>query len=235
MADKALCTIPDCCKPVAGQGFCTKHYHYRRRHGLITVRARHAGEGPTCSVDGCALPRLALGLCQTHYTRSRRKSDKPFTPRGSARAFFFDMLEEFPATDECVLWPFALRHGYGVVNIGTGITLVTRAICEKVYGPAPPDHHACHSCDNPPCWNPRHLRWGSPTENAMDAVIRRRRPLGEECARSKLTDELVREILTSTESGNSLSRRLGVDKARISRIRTRKAWTHIKLLRDKAN
>lgn len=235
MATTRICTIPDCGKPVVGQGLCNKHYNFHRRHGLISVTARRSSDGATCSVAGCEFPRLSLGFCQNHYARSRRKSNKAFTARGSARAHFLAMLDAFPQTDECVVWPFALRHGYGVVNMGKSVIAVTRAICEKTHGPAPLGQFACHSCDNPPCWNPRHLRWGSPTENAIDAVVRRRRPMGEETVQAKLTDETVREILTSAESGNSLSRRLGVDKGRISRIRNRKAWTHIKPLRENAD
>lgn len=31
-----------------------------------------------------------------------------------------------------------------------------------------PDLHACHSCDNPGCCNPAHLRWGSRNENMRE-------------------------------------------------------------------
>ena len=34
---------------------------------------------------------------------------------------------------------------------------------------------ALHSCDNPPCVNPDHLRWGSQADNVADSVKRRRR------------------------------------------------------------
>lgn len=30
--------------------------------------------------------------------------------------------------------------------------------------------HALHSCDNPPCCNPSHLRWGTHSENMQDLV-----------------------------------------------------------------
>lgn len=232
MATQHICSIPDCDNQVHTRGLCCAHYHRARRAGIQRVYAE-TRRGVICSADGCDRAVISLGLCQTHYARARRKSSKPLTPRGAASAHLEAMLASPPQTDDCVIWPYAKRAGYGIVNAGNNrCKLVTRTVCEVIYGPAPDGHQACHSCDNPSCVNPRHLRWGSPAENALDAVVRHRRPLGEECSKAKLTQELVVEILTSTESGNSLSRRLGVDKARISRIRNGKAWTHIKVLRQ---
>ena len=35
-----------------------------------------------------------------------------------------------------------------------------------------PDLCALHSCDNPPCCNPTHLRWGTISENTREAFER---------------------------------------------------------------
>lgn len=51
-----------------------------------------------------------------------------------------------------------------------------------------------HSCDNPPCCNPRHLSLGTTKRNAEERSERGRQPRGEGSVRAKLTDEAVRDI-----------------------------------------
>jgi hypothetical protein len=42
--------------------------------------------------------------------------------------------------------------------------------------PRPSGLFALHSCDNPPCVNPDHLRWGTPEMNTQDMLDRKRSP-----------------------------------------------------------
>lgn len=78
--------------------------------------------------------------------------------------------------DECWPWRERLnRKGYGSFAVrGHGynasrFSLVLASGFE-------PDRtlHACHSCDNPKCCNPAHLRWATHAENMRDAVERGR-------------------------------------------------------------
>lgn len=238
MATSRICAIPGCGKDAKTRGFCITHYQSARRLGQIAIRPSKGRTG-ICSISGCNRAHLSRGYCQMHYQRAKLGNvaldAPPATTPGAARAFLDAFLAAPPQTDECVEWPFSKRHGYGAIKADTAkerTALVTRVVCEAAHGPPRPDDQACHSCDNPPCINPRHLRWGSPADNAMDAKVRGRRPTGEQTWNSRLTDAVATEILSSPESGNKISARLGVDRAIVSRIRNRKAWSHIKLLRE---
>ena len=50
-----------------------------------------------------------------------------------------------------------------------------RVVCALVHGePSTPDLEAAHSCDNPPCINPRHLSWLTRAQNIADSYARGR-------------------------------------------------------------
>ncbi|WP_257556500.1 hypothetical protein [Sphingobium sp. CFD-2] len=73
--------------------------------------------------------------------------------------------------DECWLWTGAKNDG----GYGTLSTRKASHVSLEIDGrPRPPKAFALHSCDNPPCVNPKHLRWGSNKENMRDMVKRRR-------------------------------------------------------------
>jgi hypothetical protein len=61
--------------------------------------------------------------------------------------------------------------------------------------------HTMHSCDNPPCCNPRHLFDGSVKQNQNDAVARGRQPSGERSPRAKLTDAQASSIRARYDGG----------------------------------
>lgn len=49
-----------------------------------------------------------------------------------------------------------------------------RVAWELTYGPIPDGMLVCHSCDNPPCCNPRHLFLGEPIDNTIDMISKGR-------------------------------------------------------------
>ena len=92
--------------------------------------------------------------------------------------------------------------------------------------PPAPHNHALHSCDEPGCLNPHHLRWGSNADNVNDRVTRDRTRKGEGVGWARLTEDQVREIrmLKSEFSYPSLSARYGVHPQTIAAICQRRSW-----------
>lgn len=75
----------------------------------------------------------------------------------------------------CIEWPWAKNNkGYGVIG-WNGQRKAGHVILELSGRERPsPAHHQLHSCDNPGCVAPWHLRWGTNAENVADAVSRGR-------------------------------------------------------------
>jgi hypothetical protein len=79
--------------------------------------------------------------------------------------------------DECWPWHGAKVNGYGHIWSGGRMQKASRVALEltlkRALGVA---ELALHSCDNPPCCNPAHLRAGTNSDNTRDMVERGRHP-----------------------------------------------------------
>jgi len=76
----------------------------------------------------------------------------------------------------CWLWTGAKMHkGYGQIFVNGSSKKATHISLELDGRPRPSKKSwALHSCDTPECVNPRHLRWGSASENTREAFARGR-------------------------------------------------------------
>jgi HNH endonuclease len=87
---------------------------------------------------------------------------------------FWDKVIRIPF-HECWEWIGAKNEsGYGVFGIGGETAKAPRISYLLKKGSIPIGLFILHSCDNPGCVNPDHLRVGTAKENSMDAVMRKR-------------------------------------------------------------
>jgi hypothetical protein len=134
------------------------------------------------------------------------------------------------APDEC--WEWQSRRdawGYGSFTMGRE-TLAHRTAYVLTTGTILPGMYIIHSCDNPGCVNPSHLRMGTPKDNSHDRKIRNREAdhRGEFNGRAKLTWEHVHIIRQMHASGFRSWKRLGewfgVSGQQVGRIIENKEW-----------
>jgi hypothetical protein len=143
---------------------------------------------------------------------------------GSAYSTLKDLISR--KTDDCVLWTRAKRErGYGVVYT-SGEIRRTNVLSWEISNSrkVPEGLEVCHSCDNPPCINPRHLFIGTHLQNMRDAQRKLRMQQGEGHYRSRLTVDTVRAIRLSNKTNKEISGELGLHRSHVSVIRSRKIW-----------
>lgn len=86
---------------------------------------------------------------------------------------FWDRVDKTAGLDGC--WLFTRRAGgYGDIRIHYRRVGAHRFAYEQAKGPVPEGLFVLHSCDNPRCVNPLHLRAGTAKDNAKDAIVRGR-------------------------------------------------------------
>lgn len=91
-------------------------------------------------------------------------------------------------------------------------------------GKIPDGMIVCHRCDEPKCVNPDHLFLGTPADNSSDMVRKNRQASGTSHGSAKLNWESVFKIRMSNDSISSLSRRFGVSRVTIRRVKNKESW-----------
>lgn len=79
--------------------------------------------------------------------------------------------------NDCWLWTGAkTKRGYGLFHISKKPPKVSQAhrVAYALAVAEPGELHVLHSCDNPSCCNPAHLRLGTNQDNVDDRVNRKR-------------------------------------------------------------
>ena len=103
---------------------------------------------------------------------------------------------------------------------------------EMEYRSVPPSMCVLHTCDNPPCVNPKHLFIGSQKDNIADAHSKGRMrngvSLGSAHGRSKLTEAQVSIILKDNRTHEKIAKDYKVDRSTVSFIKQRRTWRHVR-------
>ncbi len=132
-------------------------------------------------------------------------------------------------SDDCLLWPYGLNDkGYGLAVIDGEQKTASRWMCILAHGePVQPRIYAAHSCGNPRCVNPSHLRWATHKENMADKRRHGTEVIGERNGRTTLTADDVLAIRAAPPVLKPLMERYGLSKGGISKIRHGKRWSHL--------
>lgn len=133
----------------------------------------------------------------------------------------------------CWIWSGDTNDdGYGRIYLGDKKrVLAHRYSYEKFNGEIPSGLCVCHKCDVPSCINPDHLWLGTHAQNMSDRNKKGRARGGSNCGEkspaSKLTEPLVIEIFQFKGSVNEASKKFGIAKSHVSRIRSGKSWFEV--------
>lgn len=182
-----------------------------------------------CSVEDCDRTHDSLGFCHLHYRRFRKDGHPGGNEIRNAavtRELFWSRVDKTPGFGpggDCWEWQRTLTcNKYGTVRFSGSQRLVHTVAWQLING-RKSTLHILHSCDNPPCCNPAHLREGTDKDNSDDKYKRNRQY-------AKLTREQVKEIrerLAIGERPVDLHKEYGVTDTQISWIRLNKVWKNI--------
>jgi hypothetical protein len=159
-------------------------------------------------------------------------------------ARFWSKVDVRKSKDSCWYWKNPTHtFGYGTFSIGYKVFTAHRLALIFFTGEEKKDKMVLHSCDNPSCVNPRHLRWGTAKENTQDCIDRGRKinpprngtlpPVnyGEDNPISIMTKNKVKQLREDYSKGNvshsDLAKKYGISKSTVGQIVNFKSWKYI--------
>lgn len=165
--------------------------------------------------------------CSTSYKNKKRYPEPRFE--------YLRRTAEQHHSDACLVWPFANDSGYGRVGPKGnpfGEQMVTRIAYLLKYGIIPEDKpDICHHCDNPRCYNWRHLFAGTQQDNMEDKQRKCRGLRGTRHQNARLTEPqvlLIRKLRDGGMTCPDIAEQIGIKNYKhVWKIVTGKLWTHI--------
>lgn len=157
---------------------------------------------------------------------------------------FWPKVDRSGGPDACWQWTSCLNDsGYGYFwSPNKHYTSAHRFSYTLACGPIGAGLFIMHSCDNPKCVNPQHLRPGTAADNVRDRDAKERqargkdrtkflnRTNGERNANAKMTDELVMQICRDGLEGlfpGEIAKKHGFSSTNVSRILRGESWKHL--------
>jgi hypothetical protein len=157
-------------------------------------------------------------------------------PIPSTEDYFWSLLDKSGGPDACWLWPSERarsKSGYGEIKFQCKWWRTHRLALYLSGVYLEPGTVVMHSCDTPPCCNPKHLSKGSRASNTQDMVRKGRNKgaVGIRNWNAKLSEAQVQEIYCAYHHGlltqTYLGRKYHVSQGMIGYIVRDESWTHL--------
>jgi hypothetical protein len=128
--------------------------------------------------------------------------------------------------NECWIWPgYCNTRGYGYITHGGTSHYAHRISLFLAEGAPPEGYNTCmHSCDNPPCFNPAHLSWGTDRLNMLDSRNKKRLPC-QKLVASQVA--YIKLMLAHTITVAEIARCYCISKRLVRLIRNGDSWSDI--------
>lgn len=148
-----------------------------------------------------------------------------------ARTFFYAALAS--ETDECIVWPFSRdAKGYAMFALPgyksrRGHRLIYQIATGETLGH---EELVMHSCDNPPCLNPRHLSKGTNADNLGDMVRKGRSHHGQRHYMTRLSEDQARQVRELRRRGvpsTAVAEQFGISASSVRSIASGETWKHL--------
>lgn len=232
------CLVKDCNTKRRYTDYCIKHWRAWKKYGDPLGRHPLAkGRFKECIVENCDKKPVGNGYCRNHYYQLKRRGTTELLHRPTPEERYHSGYIK-KGENECWNWIKSFNlNGYGKFHMsinGKKKSLVaSRYGWELINGNIPDGLLVCHSCDNPPCQNPKHWFLGTSKDNTQDMIKKNRLhdQRGELNGVAKVTAIQVIEIRKRYPldgiSQAKLGKEYGLTQSGIKAILHRDTWKHI--------